>query len=141
MRRVKEALHELRQYYHTKKPAMHYPFILRATGASSAWLSPSAGERVCYIGFLVYLSEDTFDGNKERLTHLANIEQLLSRFESIPHYGKFFTMENYNFQDLLPRWNDFCKLRDRVDPSKKFMNPWLESLLYNNQHQVERCRL
>jgi FAD/FMN-containing dehydrogenase len=141
MRRLKEALECLHYYYKTEKPALHYPFILRATGASSAWLSPSAGEKVCYIGFLVYLSEDTFNGNQERLQHLSKIETLLSKFEAIPHYGKFFTIENYDFGKLLPRWNDFKTLRDRVDPTGRFLNPWLKKFLSISDTREIQCRL
>lgn len=128
MRRLREALTCLHSYYERAKPSMHYPFILRATGVSDAWLSPSANERVCYIGFLVYLSEDSYAGNEERLKHLRNIENVLSKFEAVPHYGKYFNVSNYNFQKLLPKWNDFQELRRKVDPFNQFINPFLAKL-------------
>lgn len=132
MRRLPEALKCLHAFYNESHPEMHYPFILRATGTSTAWISP-AKERVCYIGFLVYLSPDSFEGNGERLEHLANIESLLAKFEAVPHYGKFFTMKNYEFGTLMPKWNDFLELRKRVDPRGRFLNTYLEELLHIDQ--------
>jgi D-arabinono-1,4-lactone oxidase len=129
MRRLTEALQCLNEYYTRTKPSMHYPFILRATGASTAWMSPSQGERVCYIGFLVYLSEESYSGNTDRLKHLAEIETLLAQFEAVPHYGKFFNTSNYNFAKLLPNFGNFVELRKRVDPFGRFLNPFLMDLL------------
>jgi len=108
---------------------MHYPFILRATGSSTAWLSPAYGQPVCYIGFLVYLSEDSYKANTERLQCLKDIEAVLAKHGAIPHYGKFMTTSRYDFPTLLPKWNQFRRLRTQLDPKGLFLNDYLTDLL------------
>jgi FAD/FMN-containing dehydrogenase len=128
MEKLSAALIKLRKYYHESGKDMHYPFILRATGSSDAWLSPSYGRSVCFIGFLVYLSED-FQGNEERLQMLRDVEEVLAEFDALPHYGKFFTRSLYPLEKRLPKYNDFKAFRAQVDPEGVFMNSFLESLL------------
>ena len=63
---------------------LHYPFILRCTGPSVAWLSAAHDKSVCWIGFLVYLAADgTFvNGSMEQMREL---QQLLVPLGGIPH--------------------------------------------------------
>ena len=85
MHKLNAALSKLRHYYFQSGQDMHYPFILRATGQSDAWLSPSYNGPVCYIGFLVYLSED-YNGNDDRLQMLRDIEAILAEFDAVPQH-------------------------------------------------------
>jgi D-arabinono-1,4-lactone oxidase len=55
---MNDALRALRVWYKTSSHKPHYPFILRCTGKSQAFLSGSYGREVCWIGFLVYLAKD-----------------------------------------------------------------------------------
>jgi FAD/FMN-containing dehydrogenase len=130
MHRFKEALQKLRNYYQESGREVHYPFILRATGKSPAWMSASYNGPVCYIGFLVYLAENDYSANEDRLEFLKDIEGLLSEFDSVPHYGKFFSVEKYDLKKRLPRMYDFVQIRDRLDPNSVFMNEYLGRLLY-----------
>jgi FAD/FMN-containing dehydrogenase len=129
MSRYKEAITKLRNYYQTSGKEVHYPFILRATGQSSAALAPSHNGPVCYIGFLVYLAENDYSANQERLEFLKEIEQLLSDFDSIPHYGKFYTHDRYNLKNRLPKFKQFIETRNKLDPNGLFLNDHLRELL------------
>jgi FAD/FMN-containing dehydrogenase len=129
MNRYKEAITKLRNYYRTSGKEVHYPFILRATGQSRAALGPSYNGPVCYIGFLVYLAENDYSANEERLEFLKEIEGLLSDFDSIPHYGKFYTRSRYNLKERLPKFKEFLQVRERLDPHGLFLNEHLQDLL------------
>ena len=132
MHNIENALKALHQYYNksTPKPTLHYPFILRATGTSSAWLSPAHSSRghVCYIGFLVYLNDVTFEYDENTLRSLRDIEKILALYGGIPHYGKFFTKSLYDFNKLLPDFGEFCAYRNRIDPGQRFVNSFVEDM-------------
>ena len=141
MSNLSQTLIQLREYYRSKKTKMHYPFILRGTGVSKAWLSPSFNSPVCYIGFLVYLSPEdlltdvSYDiapgANQEKLEFLKSIEKQLCLQENscIPHFGKFFTPELYEpWNRKFPKWKEFKSLMERSDPKGRFRNRFLNSL-------------
>jgi hypothetical protein len=64
---------------------VHYPVIMRCTGASRVWLSPAFGAPVCYFGFVVYMA---VDGSMlpDSATYLDSIQTILSQFEAKPHW-------------------------------------------------------
>ncbi|KAI9106259.1 hypothetical protein DFS34DRAFT_602851 [Phlyctochytrium arcticum] len=94
---------------------LHYPFIYRVTGSSSAWLHPSATcntSPVVYIGFLVYMDSE---GSvvPHSMSILDSIQRVLASFGGIPHWGKHFA-EWYDFR-AFPRWEEFKQLQRRWD--------------------------
>ncbi|MBS4725260.1 D-arabinono-1,4-lactone oxidase [Aeromonas veronii] len=130
LHRMNEALETLQAWQQANPGVLHYPFILRCTGPSEAWLSAAYGQPVCWIGFLVYLAADgTFvNGSMEQMREL---QQLLVPLGGIPHFGKHLAMDLYDFPALLPRWNDFVALKAEFDPHGRFENRWLSDLFAN----------
>ncbi|HHQ4633704.1 TPA: D-arabinono-1,4-lactone oxidase [Aeromonas veronii] len=130
LHRMNEALETLQAWQQANPGVLHYPFILRCTGPSEAWLSAAYGQPVCWIGFLVYLAADgTFvNGSMEQMREL---QQLLVPLGGIPHFGKHLAMDLYDFPALLPRWNDFVALKAELDPHGRFENRWLIDLFAN----------
>ncbi|WP_279497339.1 D-arabinono-1,4-lactone oxidase [Aeromonas veronii] len=130
LNRMNEALETLQAWQQANPGVLHYPFILRCTGPSEAWLSAAYGQPVCWIGFLVYLAADgTFvNGSMEQMREL---QQLLVPLGGIPHFGKHLAMDLYDFPALLPRWNDFVALKAELDPHGRFENRWLSDLFAN----------
>ncbi|KAJ3021233.1 hypothetical protein HKX48_008938 [Thoreauomyces humboldtii] len=114
----------LREWTMSNKGRLHYPFIYRATGQSSAWLNPAYDGPVVYIGLLVYLAADgtiRADG----LETMRDVQVVLERFGGLPHWGKHFVPEIYDFGRGFARWDDFEELRSKVDPTSRFLSPWL----------------
>lgn len=130
LHRMQEALEILQAWQEANPGVLHYPFILRCTGPSEAWLSAAYGQSVCWIGFLVYLAADgTFvNGSMEQMREL---QQLLVPLGGIPHFGKHLAMDLYDFPALLPRWHDFLALKGELDPHGRFENRWLAALFAN----------
>ena len=130
LHRMNEALETLQAWQQANPGVLHYPFILRCTGPSEAWLSAAHGQSVCWVGFLVYLAADgTFvNGSMEQMREL---QQLLVPLGGIPHFGKHLAMDLYDFPALLPRWNDFVALKRELDPHGRFENRWLSDLFAN----------
>lgn len=130
LHRMNEALAILQAWQQANPGVLHYPFILRCTGPSEAWLSAAYDQSVCWVGFLVYLAADgTFvNGSMEQMREL---QQLLVPLGGIPHFGKHLAMDLYDFPALLPRWNDFLALKGELDPHGRFENRWLSDLFAN----------
>lgn len=130
LHRMTEALATLQAWQQANPGVLHYPFILRCTGPSEAWLSAAHGQSVCWVGFLVYLAADgTFvNGSMEQMREL---QQLLVPLGGTPHFGKHLAMDLYDFPALLPRWNDFVALKRELDPHGRFENRWLSDLFAN----------
>ncbi|MEJ6016141.1 D-arabinono-1,4-lactone oxidase [Aeromonas caviae] len=130
LERMGEALAILQTWQEANPGVLHYPFILRCTGPSVAWLSAAHGKSVCWIGFLVYLAADgTFVGGS--MEQMRELQQLLVPLGGIPHFGKHLAMDLYDFPALLPRWHDFLALKRELDPHGRFENRWLGDLFAN----------
>lgn len=128
--RMGEALEILQAWQEANPGVLHYPFILRCTGPSVAWLSAAHDKSVCWIGFLVYLAADgTFVGGS--MEQMRELQQLLVPLGGIPHFGKHLAMDLYDFPALLPRWHDFLALKRELDPHGRFENRWLGDLFAN----------
>lgn len=125
--RFAEAQEQLERWHRTNRPAMHYPFILRAIGPSNAWLSPAYRRETCYYGTLVYQASDgTFSRDSYRA--LRDASRILADHAGVPHWGKYFDPHDFDFRHLLPRWRDFHDLRRAVDPHQRFTSRYLADI-------------
>ncbi|KAI8821860.1 FAD binding domain-containing protein [Fimicolochytrium jonesii] len=114
----------LRTWSLNNKSRLHYPFIYRATGQSRAWLNPAHSGPVVYVGLLVYLAEDG-SIREDGLETMREVQAILARFGGLPHWGKHFGRELYDFPNAYARWGDFAALRQRVDPRGRFLSEFL----------------
>ena len=46
-----------------------------------------------------------------------------------PHWGKMHTLDAARLRELYPRFGDFVRIRDEVDPDGRFTNPYLDRVL------------
>ncbi|WP_411201381.1 D-arabinono-1,4-lactone oxidase [Kosakonia cowanii] len=128
MSRVAAVIARMKAWHSESQPHMHYPIILRCTGASSAWLSPAGGEPTCFFGFVVYYAEDG-SLSTEGTAFLRAAEQLLAEEGGRPHWGKYFDPSLYNWPALYPQFEAFKAVRRRFDPDGKFMNRFMAEVL------------
>jgi len=128
MSRVAAVIARMKAWHSESQPHMHYPIILRCTGASSAWLSPAGGEPTCFFGFVVYYAEDG-SLSAEGTAFLRAAEQLLAEEGGRPHWGKYFDPSLYNWPALYPQFEAFKAVRRRFDPDGKFMNRFMAEVL------------
>ncbi|MDQ2756892.1 MAG: FAD-binding protein [Actinomycetota bacterium] len=125
--RAGEVVTAIKQWHAETRPRMHYPVILRCTGPSQAWLSPSHDEDTCYFGFVVYYSEDgSLSDEGESFLHA--VEQVLAGEGGRPHWGKYFDESLYDWSELYPRWHDFRRVREELDPHHRFANAFTAAL-------------
>lgn len=124
--RMNDALEALREWFKHSEHTPHYPFILRCTGESQAFLSGAYNRKVCWIGFLVYLAKDGsfIQGSLEMMREL---QEVLAKFDGVPHLGKHFIKEIFDLPRVLPKWNEFKELRKQFDPVGIFENEFLRN--------------
>ena len=60
------------------------------------------------------------------------VEEIFIKHGGRPHWGKRFSAKDKELSRLYPKWEDFKKTRNELDPTDKFLNPYLTSL-FNGQ--------
>lgn len=125
--RAGEVIRKIKAWHADTQPHMHYPIILRCTGPSSSWLSPSFGQDTCFFGFVVYYAEDG-TLSEEGTSFLRAVEELLAAVGGRPHWGKYFEAPLYDWATLYPRWNSFTEVREALDPQHRFENAFTGAL-------------
>ena len=98
-----------------------FPVEFRFVKGDDIWLSPF------YQRDSVSISIHQFHKQEPRLL-FDLIEPILQKFQGRPHWGKMHTMNSAQLSVLYPKWNDFMLIRQQLDPTEKFLNPYLESL-------------
>jgi xylitol oxidase len=95
---------------------------LRAVAADRLWLSPQYGRDTLSLHFTWISDEQAVD------KAVRHVEEALAPFGALPHWGKVFTPADIGAR--YERRADFRRLRDRLDPSAKFSNSWLETVVF-----------
>ncbi|WP_235831624.1 D-arabinono-1,4-lactone oxidase [Acinetobacter rongchengensis] len=98
-----------------------FPVEFRFVKGDDIWLSPFYQRDSVSISIHQYYKQDP------RLLFDV-IEPILQHYQGRPHWGKMHSMSSAQLKLLYPKWHDFMDIRDRLDPSYKFLNPYLESL-------------
>ena len=125
--RFREATEALLRWSKLQPGRIHYPFIYRATGKSSAWLSPAFAGPVVWIGFLVYVAEDG-TVRSDGMETMRKLQQILLEFDGLPHWGKHFMASYFEFKQLLEKFSEFIQLRRKLDPTHKHLSNYLTRL-------------
>ncbi len=128
LERAGAVITRIKEWHAETRPRMHYPVILRCTGPSEAWLSPSHGRDTCYFGFVVYYAADG-SLSAEGEDFLRAVERVLAEEGGRPHWGKYFDESLYDWPVLYPRWDAFCRVREALDPEHRFANAFTTALL------------
>jgi xylitol oxidase len=89
--------------------------------ADSLWLSGAYETDAVGIHFTWRLEPEPV------LALLPLIEQTLEPFDARPHWGKLFHAVR---RELYPKLPDFVELTERLDPSGKFRNDYLEQHVF-----------
>ena len=98
-----------------------FPIEYRYVGEDDIWLSqfykrPGAA-----------ISVHNFH-DKPYMPYFAEMEAIFDRYQGRPHWGKLHTKTEKEFAALYPQWQAFKKLRQRLDPNRRFINKHLESI-------------
>ena len=95
-----------------------FPVEVRVAAADDVWLSTAYGRDSAYVAIHQYVGlpyREYFD----------LFEAIATAAGGRPHWGKMHTRDADYFATAYPRFTDFRKLRDSLDPSRVFANPYL----------------
>jgi FAD-linked oxidoreductase len=97
------------------------PIEIRFVKGDSLWLSPAYGRDSVYFAVHTYVKEDY-------RPYFSAMEEIFKRHKGRPHWGKMHTLKAADFQEIYPRWEQFCEMRKKLDPQGIFINNHLQEL-------------
>jgi hypothetical protein len=117
----KQAFLALREFLLVERPDNGFPIEVRAVAAENAWLSPFHSRDSVAISIC---------GHEHRRWRefIKQVHDVLLPFEPRPHWGKLHHFDAKMLATTLPRFEDFKKVRRRLDPDGFFLNPSLAAL-------------
>nr|WP_244409101.1 D-arabinono-1,4-lactone oxidase [Stackebrandtia nassauensis] len=99
-----------------------FPVEIRVTAPDDLWLSTAHGRDS------VYFAVHQFRGMPYR-DYFAEVEAVMREHDGRPHWGKLHTRTAADLAGVYPRFADFQRLRDRLDPQRVFANSYLDRVL------------
>ncbi len=120
--RLAAALADVQQTIEDRGWRLSFPIEVRTAAADGLWLSTAYGRDTGYIAVHRYWREDPGE-------YFEAVEQIMLRHEGRPHWGKMHGLDAVQLRERYPRFADFTALRDRLDPTRMFHNPYLERVL------------
>jgi FAD/FMN-containing dehydrogenase len=118
----KEAVRAVRELMVTKHTNCIYPIEYRFTGGDGAWMSPFHQQDSITLSVSGGPGVDYWD-------YLRDVDAILRRYNSRPHWGKLHFLDTDDVIALYPRAGDFRALRRKLDPRGRFLNDHLRMLL------------
>ncbi|WP_330478808.1 FAD-binding protein [Streptomyces platensis] len=116
------ALGELKALVERSDFKVSFPVEVRTAPADDLPLSTASGRDT------VYVAVHMFRGTPHQ-AYFAAAERIMTAHGGRPHWGKLHTRDAAYLADAYPRFGEFTALRDRLDPERRFANPYLRRVL------------
>jgi len=117
-----EALLAVRDLIDDEGLRVSFPVEVRFAAGDDIPLSTASGRDTCYIAVHVARGmpyERYFDG----------VEAIMDRYGGRPHWGKLHGQSAATLAPRYPEWDRFARVRDRLDPERRFTNAYLGRVL------------
>jgi FAD-linked oxidoreductase len=119
---VPDALREVRALIERRGWRISFPLEVRSAAADNLWLSTAFGRASGYIAVHRYVREDPTE-------YFRAVEAIMREHDGRPHWGKLHYLDAASLSALYPNFGDFLAVRNRLDPERRFSNPYLERVL------------
>lgn len=116
------ALGELKALVERSDFKVSFPVEVRTAPADDIPLSTASGRDT------VYLAVHMYRGTPHQ-AYFAAAERIMTAHGGRPHWGKLHTRDAAYLADVYPRFGEFTAVRDRLDPERRFANPYLRRVL------------
>ena len=102
---------------------IHIPMDIRFVYKDNSWLSYAYKKDIVTMGCVSRnaATADTYEAFK-------SIEKIFLKHGGKPHWGKRFAAKDTELSEVYDKWEDFKTLRRKMDPTNKFLNPYLNQL-------------
>jgi FAD-linked oxidoreductase len=117
-----EALERVLALIERRRLPIGFPIELRATAQDDALLSTAYGRPTAYIAVHQYVG-------MEFETYFRAVEAVMDEYDGRPHWGKRHYQTAATLRPRYPEWDTFTKIRDRLDPERRFENDYLRRVL------------
>ncbi len=113
----------------SNKAFVHIPMDVRFVYKDKSWLSYAYGQDTVTVGCVTRnaASADDYEA-------FQSVEKIFLKQGGRPHWGKRFKAKDQKLKELYPKWEAFKTLRKELDPTNKFLNPYLHQVF--NEKQV-----
>lgn len=112
---------EIRRFIDEQDWRIGFPMELRTTAADDVALSTASGRESMYIAFHIPRALNPQD-------YMPKLEPIFRAAGGRPHWGKMNSLSRNDFAQLYTRFDEFCELREKMDPEWKFGSPYLRKL-------------
>jgi FAD-linked oxidoreductase len=119
---LRHVLAELRRAVPSLADPVMFPVEIRVAAADDIWLSTASGRDSAYIAIHQYTGlpyREYFD----------RFESIVAEVDGRPHWGKMHSLDAARLRPLYPHFDDFRRVRDEVDPERRFGNGYLTRVL------------
>lgn len=119
---VPDAVREVRRLIERRGWRISFPIEVRAAASDDVWLSTAYGRETGYVAVHRYFREDPRE-------YFGAVEAIMLGLGGRPHWGKEHSLDAEALRVVHPRFDDFLRVRDELDPERRFANPHLERVL------------
>jgi FAD-linked oxidoreductase len=119
--RLGAVLRELRALFDRRDWRISFPIEVRLLPAEDAWLSMAYGRPTAFIAIHVY-------HRNAHAEYFQAVEDIMTAAGGRPHWGKLHTRDAGYLDGAYPRFADFQRLRDDLDPDRRFANPYTKQI-------------
>jgi len=119
---VKDTLREISTWLDRSDCRIAFPVEVRFAPADDVWLSTANGRDSAYIAVHQYHRRD----HRE---YFDAVEAIARSVDGRPHWGKMHGRTAADLRPTYARFDDFCTVRDKFDPSRTFDNEYLRQVL------------
>lgn len=116
------ALRELRTLIERRGWRISFPVEIRAAAADENWMSTAYDRPSAYIAVHRYYRDDPTE-------YFTAFDSLMRGYDGRPHWGKMHNRSAADLRPAYPRFDDFRRVRDELDPDRRFANDYLERVL------------
>lgn len=99
-----------------------FPIEVRVAAPDDLWLSTASGRATGYVAVHRFFREEPGE-------YFRAVEAIMTEVGGRPHWGKLHTRDAASLRSVYPRFDDFVRLRDRLDPGRLFGNAHLARVL------------
>ena len=117
-----QALRDVRGLVERHGWRISFPVEIRAAAPDDNWMSTAHGRPSAYIAVHRYFRDDPTE-------YFRAFDALMRTYEGRPHWGKMHFRTASDLRPAYPRFDDFLRVRDELDPDRRFGNAYLDRVL------------
>ncbi|WP_024876950.1 D-arabinono-1,4-lactone oxidase [Saccharomonospora piscinae] len=117
-----DVLRDLRALVSRLRHPVAFPVEVRVAASDDIWLSTAYGRDTAYVAVHQYVGMPYEE-------YFAGFARIAAGVDGRPHWGKLHDLDAGRLRELYPRFDDFRRVRSRLDPGGLFANAYLDRVL------------